>query len=63
MPADHREQALIPLSRETRLLAHGYARYVNRDFDAAAEPEGFDRERVLFPGVFAGFVRESQPDT
>lgn len=43
--------------------AGGYAKGDNRDYDAAAAPEGYDREAVLFPGVFVEFVKASQPET
>jgi len=43
--------------------AGGYAKGDNRDYDAAAAPEGYDRESALLPGVFVGFVKASQPET
>jgi type I restriction enzyme R subunit len=43
--------------------AGGYAKGDNRDYDAAAAPEGYDREAALFPGVFVEFVKASQPET
>ena len=37
---------------ETHLLASGYT---------SVAPEGFDRERAIFPDTVLGFIRETQP--
>ena len=37
---------------EAHLLAHGYV---------PTEPEGFDRERAIFPSTVLAFIRETQP--
>ena len=37
---------------EAHLLANGYL---------SLEPEGFDRERAVFPEAALGFIRETQP--
>jgi type I restriction enzyme R subunit len=37
---------------ETHLLANGYT---------PAAPEGFDRERAIFPATVLAFIRETQP--
>lgn len=62
MPAGYKEQS-FETAIEAHLLAHGYAKGVNRDYDAAAASDGYDREGALFPGVFVGFIRGSQPET
>lgn len=60
MPADYKEKA-FETAIEEHLLAHGYAKGVNRDYDAASAPNGYDRARGLFPGVFVAFVKATQP--
>jgi len=60
MPADYKENA-FEAAIEDHLLAHGYAKGDNRDHDAASAPDGYDRARALFPGVFAEFVKATQP--
>lgn len=60
MPADYKERA-FEAAIEDHLLATGYAKGDNRDFDVAVAPNGYDRARGLFPGVFVGFVKATQP--
>ncbi|MBX3376894.1 MAG: type I restriction endonuclease subunit R [Phycisphaeraceae bacterium] len=60
MPADYKEKA-FETAIEEHLLAHGYAKGDNRDYDAASAPNGYDRARGLFPGVFVAFVKATQP--
>lgn len=60
MPADYKEKA-FEAAIEDHLLATGYAKGDNRDFDVAVAPNGYDRARGLFPGVFVGFVKATQP--
>lgn len=60
MPADYKEKA-FEAAIEDHLLATGYVKGDNRDFDVAVAPNGYDRARGLFPGVFVGFVKATQP--
>ncbi len=60
MHADYKERA-FEAAIEDHLLATGYAKGDNRDFDVAAAPNGYDRARALFPGVFVAFVKATQP--
>lgn len=60
MPADYKEKA-FEAAIEDHLLATGYAKGDNRDFDVAVAPNGYDRARGLFPGVFVEFVKATQP--
>ncbi len=60
MPADYKEKA-FETAIEDHLLATGYAKGDNRDFDVAVAPNGYDRARGLFPGVFVAFVKATQP--
>ncbi len=60
MPADYKEKA-FEAAIEDHLLATGYAKGDNRDFDVAVAPNGYDRARGLFPGVFVAFVKATQP--
>lgn len=60
MPADYKEKA-FEAAIEEHLLATGYAKGDNRDFDVAVAPNGYDRARGLFPGVFVAFVKATQP--
>ena len=59
MPADHKEKA-FEASIEDHLLSHGYVRGDNRDYNAGTAPDGYDRARALFPGIFVTFVRATQ---
>lgn len=61
MPADHRERA-FESAIEEHLVATGYLHGDNHDYDTAQAPDGYDRVRALFPGAFALFVSESQPE-
>ena len=60
MPADYKERA-FEAAIEDHLLATGYAKGDNRDFDVAVAPNAYDRARGLFPGVFVAFVKATQP--
>lgn len=60
MPADYKEKA-FEAAIEEHLLASGYAKGDNCDYDATAAPNGYDRARGLFPGVFVAFVKATQP--
>lgn len=60
MSADYKERA-FEAAIEDHLLAHGYAKGDNGDYDAAAAPNGYDRARGMFPGIFVAFVKASQP--
>ena len=62
MPHEQTKERAFETAIEEHLLAHGYAKGDNRDVDAVKVPNGFDRARALFPGVFIEFVRETQPD-
>jgi type I restriction enzyme R subunit len=45
-------EAAFESAIEQHLLAHGYV---------GVEPEGFDRERAIFPPTVLAFIRETQP--
>jgi len=62
MPADYKERA-FEAAIEDHLLAHGYAKGDNRDYDAATAQDGYDRARALYPGVFVSFIKATQPQT
>ncbi|WP_211334982.1 hypothetical protein [Thiocapsa rosea] len=52
MHNDFRSEAAFETVIEAHLLASGYVRVA---------PEGFDRERAIFPDMVLGFIRETQP--
>ncbi len=52
MHNNFRSEAAFESVIETHLLAHGYLRLA---------PDGFDRERAIFPETVLGFIRETQP--
>lgn len=49
---DQRTEAAFETVIETHLLANGYV---------VVKPDGFDRERAIFPAVVLDFIRETQP--
>jgi type I restriction enzyme R subunit len=53
VPVDHRERA-FEAAIEHHLLAAGYTN---------GHPDGFDRERTIFPNEFLAFFKESQRET
>lgn len=48
----HVHEAAFEYVIETYLLGHGYVRI---------SPDGFDRERAIFPEIVLSFIRETQP--
>lgn len=52
MSAPRHSEAAFETVIEQHLLGHGYI---------AVPPNGFDRERAIFPDVVLDFIRESQP--
>jgi len=68
MPGQHTELAFEAAIEHHLTTAGGYAQGDNRDYDPALtdekhSTEGYDRDLALFPGVFIGFIKESQPET